>query len=158
MALIFCEIFSCFSASTLNMVYIKDYIVLNMVYMGHNGNFNVLQQIYQKWVQQSWCSRFSEFNTAVAYHFCPNLPAAFTQPEALTLANLYKVTQNFDIVPYKSYGVHLSSSQLAPAAFNPSFLLSSLPTKTRTPTPPILMQISSTFFSCRSLPFGPKTD
>ena len=28
------------------------------------------------------------FITAVAYHFCLNLPAAFTQPGALTLANL----------------------------------------------------------------------
>ena len=26
--------------------------------------------------------------TAVAYHFCPSLPAAFTQPCALTLADL----------------------------------------------------------------------
>ena len=28
------------------------------------------------------------FITAVAYHFCPNLPAAFTQPRASTLADL----------------------------------------------------------------------
>ena len=28
------------------------------------------------------------FITAVAYHFCPSLPAAFTQPGALTLADL----------------------------------------------------------------------
>ena len=28
---------------------------------------------------------------AVAYHICPNLAAAFTQPGALTLANLYIV-------------------------------------------------------------------
>ena len=28
------------------------------------------------------------FITAVAYHFCPSLPAAFTQPGASTLADL----------------------------------------------------------------------
>ena len=28
------------------------------------------------------------FITAVAYHFCPSLPAAFTQPGAPTLADL----------------------------------------------------------------------
>ena len=31
------------------------------------------------------------FNTVVAYHFCPSLPAAFTQPAASTTADLCKV-------------------------------------------------------------------
>ena len=37
-------------------------------------------------------------STAVAYHFCPSLPAAFTQPGALTLANL--CTYNMVPIPY----------------------------------------------------------
>ena len=32
------------------------------------------------------------FISAVEYHFCPSLPAAFTQPGASTLANLCKET------------------------------------------------------------------
>ena len=38
------------------------------------------------------------FITAVAYHFCPSLPAAFTQPGASTLADLCTYKQECNMV------------------------------------------------------------
>ena len=37
---------------------------------------------------KSWTPGLENFITAVAYHFCPSLPASFTQPGASTLADL----------------------------------------------------------------------
>ena len=37
---------------------------------------------------KSWTSGLENFIPAVAYHFCPSLPAVFTQPGASTLADL----------------------------------------------------------------------
>ena len=41
---------------------------------------------------QRWAPGLVNFITAVAYHLCPSLPAAITQPGALTLADLCTTT------------------------------------------------------------------
>ena len=53
--------------------------------LGKDSSANTLQRSAKVGVPG-----FMNFITAAAHHFCPSLPAAFTQPGASTLANACK--------------------------------------------------------------------